>query len=195
MNASNALTPSAQRTIQITRPTVVATTSPMCARDSIQRPALTPPRPARARRPERPRRLGRRAHEAVPTITPSAPAPPPRRAARASRCRTRARPGPRCAPWRARRCPQASARRRARPSCRPRRPCRESRARCAPIARRRSVGVVGATSGTSASPGVARLAHGVGLLERQVGHDQAARRPPPRGRREASAPRASTRFA
>ena len=92
-----------------------------------------------------------------------------------ARCRSRARPGRRCAPWRGRRSASASQRcalagRADRP-----RPRRGTRARAAPIAASRSSGVVGATSGTSAIPASSQAASSRRrLLERQVGDDQPA---------------------
>ena len=125
-----------------------------------------------------------------PTITPSAPASAAAAACRRRwRCRTRAPRGRGVAALTRASSAAASVVRGAfagGPGDRDR--VDETHAPAPRSAARRSSGVVGATSGTSAMPcGVARLEHRRGLLERQVGDDQPAD-PARRRARRRSAP-------
>ena len=102
-NASIALLPSAHRTIQITRPMVVATASPMrrgrSSEGACAKPATSSRTAAAGSSASAAARTSR-----LPTMTPSAPAlGRGARRAPASRCRSRARRAPRSPPGRARR--------------------------------------------------------------------------------------------
>ena len=179
MNASKALDPSAHRTIQMMSPTVVATMTPM---GRAQRLAQAPRARSRRRRARtaRGRVVGLRPPRAPGGCRRSRrrrPRPRPRGVLGRGDAEARARPARRvCALARATIARERVGQRAALAGRAGDRDRVEEAARRAPIAPRRSSGVVGATSGTSATPArVARREHLAGLLERQVGDDQPAR--------------------
>ena len=193
MSASNALAPSAQRTTQRTQPATCE--QDPCGAEPIARARRRARPPARAPRPAGSARLRRRAHQ--PRADDHAVGARVGRRGRrlaAWRCRSRARPGTSvcaaCAastPAGRRRAPLALARRAGAP-----RPCRGSRARGAPIAARRSSrgGRRDERHERDARRASQAARTSPRLLERQVGHDQAARPRARRARRRSAPPRA-----
>ena len=176
MNASSALTPSAHMTIQTTRPAVVVTTSPMCGADSISRACGELRHAARATAAARDPSASAAARTSrVPTMTRRRPRRPPRAAcsgvADAEAERDRA---PRSRPWPARRSSATASASAARSPVVPGHRDRVDEAAGAGAdARHALVGRGRRHQRHERDAGrVARRAHGVALLERQVGHDQ-----------------------